>query len=113
MASSVNALMGSSAATAGASQSTSSITGVTPSKDMFLQLLVAQIKNQDPLNPSDGTQFVAQLAQFSELEQVIAIRGDLDAQATAAAAAGTSGVTGTTGTTGTSGTTATNATTAP
>ena len=96
MASSVNALMGSSAATAGASQTTPSTGGITPSKDLFLQLLVAQIKNQDPLNPSDGTQFVAQLAQFSELEQVIAIRTDLDAQVAASTAAGTSGATGTT-----------------
>jgi flagellar basal-body rod modification protein FlgD len=36
----------------------------------FLQLLVAQIKNQDPLSPSDSTQFLTQLAQFSELEQM-------------------------------------------
>jgi flagellar basal-body rod modification protein FlgD len=46
-------------------------------KDAFLQLLVAQIKNQDPLNPTDGVQFLSQLAQFSELEQLIGIRGDL------------------------------------
>lgn len=44
----------------------------------FLQLLVAQIRNQDPLNPQDGTQFVAQLAQFSSLEQQIQMRQDLD-----------------------------------
>src|SRR5579864_3269908 len=37
----------------------------------FLQLLVTQLKNQDPTNPVDGTQFVTQLAQFSELEQMI------------------------------------------
>lgn len=43
----------------------------------FLQLLVAQIKNQDPTNPTDSVQYVSQLAQFSELEQVIGIRGDL------------------------------------
>lgn len=98
MASSVSALTGSSAATAGAPPPTSTSGVITPSKDLFLQLLVAQIKNQDPLNPSDGTQFVSQLAQFSELEQVMAIRGDLDTQATtgaAAAAAATSGQTGT------------------
>ena len=88
MASSVSALTGSSAASTGTSQSNST-SAITPSKDLFLQLLVAQIKNQDPLNPSDGTQFVAQLAQFSELEQVIAIRGDLDTAATAAATTGT------------------------
>src|SRR6266496_1691429 len=38
-------------------------------KNMFLQLLVAQLRNQDPLNPSDGTQFMTQLAQFQSLEQ--------------------------------------------
>ena len=44
----------------------------------FLQLLVAQLKNQDPLQPQDATQFVAQLAQFSSLEQQIQMRQDLD-----------------------------------
>jgi flagellar basal-body rod modification protein FlgD len=48
-------------------------------KDTFLQLLVAQLKNQDPLKPQDGAAFVAQLAQFSDLEQTIASRQDLDA----------------------------------
>jgi flagellar basal-body rod modification protein FlgD len=41
------------------------------SKETFLQLLVAQIKNQNPLNPADGVQFLSQLAQFSELEQLM------------------------------------------
>jgi len=45
----------------------------------FLQLLVAQIKNQNPLEPTDGTQFVSQLAQFSELEQMIGVRSGVDA----------------------------------
>ena len=49
------------------SGTTSGSTEVT--KNMFLQLLVAQLKNQDPLNPSDGTQFITQLAQFQQLEQ--------------------------------------------
>ena len=38
-------------------------------KSVFLQLLVAQLKNQNPLSPADGVQFVTQLAQFSGLEQ--------------------------------------------
>lgn len=39
-------------------------------KDEFLQLLVAQIKNQDPLNPTDSSESIAQMAQFSALEQM-------------------------------------------
>lgn len=39
-------------------------------KDAFLQLLVTQMKYQDPLNPSSDTEFVAQLATFSQLEQL-------------------------------------------
>lgn len=39
-------------------------------KEDFLNLLVTQLKNQDPLNPSDPTEFTAQLAQYSSLEQL-------------------------------------------
>jgi flagellar basal-body rod modification protein FlgD len=45
----------------------------------FLTLLVAQLKNQDPTQPADGMQFVTQLAQFSNLEQSVAMRTDIDA----------------------------------
>ncbi|MRS89687.1 flagellar hook assembly protein FlgD [Enterobacteriaceae bacterium RIT714] len=38
--------------------------------DMFLKLLVAQIQNQDPLNPTDGTEYVAQLAQLSQVQSM-------------------------------------------
>ena len=44
----------------------------------FLTLLVTQLKNQNPMNPMDGTAFVTQLAQFSDLEQNVAMRQDLD-----------------------------------
>jgi flagellar basal-body rod modification protein FlgD len=47
------------------------------SQETFLQLLVAQIKNQDPLNPTDGTQFLSQLAQFSRLEQQLQMNAQL------------------------------------
>ncbi len=40
-------------------------------REDFLTLMMAQLKNQDPLNPMDGTDFSAQLAQFSSLEQLI------------------------------------------
>jgi len=42
----------------------------TLGKDDFLKLMISQLKNQDPLNPMDGTQYAAQLAQFSSLEQL-------------------------------------------
>jgi flagellar basal-body rod modification protein FlgD len=41
----------------------------TVTQNMFLQLLVTQIQNQDPLNPADSVQFLTQLAQFQTLEQ--------------------------------------------
>lgn len=42
-------------------------------KSEFLELLVAQLQNQDPMNPVDNQQFIAQLATFSSLEQLISI----------------------------------------
>jgi flagellar basal-body rod modification protein FlgD len=42
-------------------------------KTEFLNLLVAQLKNQDPMNPMDNQEFIAQLATFSSLEQLISI----------------------------------------
>jgi flagellar basal-body rod modification protein FlgD len=39
-------------------------------KDEFLKLLITQMQNQDPLNPMDSTATIAQLAQFSSLEQM-------------------------------------------
>jgi flagellar basal-body rod modification protein FlgD len=49
------------------------------SEDTFLKLFVAQLQNQDPLNPDEqsGTQMVSELAQFSQLEQTINIGKDV------------------------------------
>ncbi|MCR5793240.1 MAG: hypothetical protein K6G65_08725 [Lachnospiraceae bacterium] len=44
--------------------------GSSVDKEQFLQLLVAQMKYQDPLEPTDNTEYVSQLATFSELEQM-------------------------------------------
>jgi flagellar basal-body rod modification protein FlgD len=49
------------------------------SQNVFLQLLVAQLQNQDPENPADGTTFVTQLAQFSELSNSTQMLADLSA----------------------------------
>src|SRR5438105_12551752 len=74
--------IGSGTAAATGSQSPaaaiSSGTDGLANEQTFLKLFVAQLKNQDPLNPQDGTQFVAQLAQFSQLEQSLQMRQDLD-----------------------------------
>ena len=61
--------------TGSSSSSSSSSNGVgsLTSEQTFLQLLIAQIKNQDPLNPTDSIQFVGQLVQYSELEQLMGI----------------------------------------
>lgn len=40
-------------------------------KEAFLKLLVAQISNQDPMKPMEGTEFVTQLSQFAAVEQAI------------------------------------------
>ncbi|MGV3710116.1 MAG: flagellar hook assembly protein FlgD [Gemmatimonas sp.] len=50
-------------------------------KDDFMQLLVAQLKNQDPMNPMDGKDMAAQLAQFSSVEQMMQLNTTVKAQA--------------------------------
>jgi flagellar basal-body rod modification protein FlgD len=63
------------------------------SESTFLTLLVSQLQNQDPLNPTDSNTFVSQLTSYSQLEQLI----DINKNTTAA----TGATTGTTGTTNT------------
>lgn len=51
----------------------SSTSGATPTLNYndFLQLMIAQLQNQDPLNPTDSSQFMSQIAEFSNVEQGI------------------------------------------
>lgn len=44
--------------------------GSTLGKDDFLKLLIGQMQNQDPMNPTDSSQFMQQMTQFSILEQI-------------------------------------------
>jgi len=67
-----------------ASNSTSSSS--LANESTFLQLLVAQIKNQDPTQPMDSTAFLSQLAQFSQLEQLVGIRQDIENPSSSTAA---------------------------
>ncbi len=52
----------------------------------FLKLLMAQVRNQDPLNPTDSTQFIGQLVQFSQLEQLLGINQGVQSLVTKAPA---------------------------
>jgi flagellar basal-body rod modification protein FlgD len=88
------------AANSGPSATTAATGTSQVTKNMFLQLLVAQIKNQDPLSPTDGVQFLTQLAQFQQLEQSMnmgqdlsAIRSDLDNLAQTGTTTGTTSTT--------------------
>lgn len=62
----------------GASTQQSQATGASVDYQSFLKLLVAEMKNQDPTEPMDSTQYVAQLASFSQVEQSVQINKKLD-----------------------------------
>lgn len=49
-------------------------------KDAFLQLLVAQMKYQDPMEPTSNTEYISQYAQFSQVEQMQNMAGSMDLQ---------------------------------
>jgi flagellar basal-body rod modification protein FlgD len=60
-----------SAATTNSAATAASAASASFSEGDFLKLLMAQMSNQDPLNPTDSTQFVTQLATFSQVEQSV------------------------------------------
>ncbi len=61
-----------------ATSSSSSSSNSLASQQTFLQLLVAQLQNQDPTQPVQGTEFVTQLATFTDVEQNLGVRQDMD-----------------------------------
>lgn len=78
-----------------------STTGTTPTgksssadKDMFLKLLVAQMRYQDPMNPADSSQFLSQSAQFTALEKMQTVADQTAGLFSAQMAFGASGLIG-------------------
>jgi len=70
----------------GSNDATSGLTGGRESRlgqDAFLKLLTTQLANQDPLQPQDNGEFLAQLAQFSSLEKLTSIETSIKELATA------------------------------
>lgn len=73
--------------TAGIAQASSGSTATAASgqqagalgSDTFLQLLVTQLQNQDPTQPQDSSEFLAQLAQFSSIEKLTSIEASVNA----------------------------------
>jgi flagellar basal-body rod modification protein FlgD len=82
-------LTAASTASAKSSNSTSSSAGAAQQQQSeFLSLLVTQLKEQNPLDPTDGTQFVTQLAQFSSLNELVNINSTLQGFAQTPSSAG-------------------------
>jgi len=71
----VSGINGSNAGASGAQNTSAAKASVD--YQSFLKLLVAEMKNQDPTNPMDSTQYVAQLAAFSQVEQSVQLNSKL------------------------------------
>lgn len=73
----VGQITGVNTATAG-SATTTATDSAKVDYDSFLQLLVAELNNQDPTQPMDSTKYVSQLATFSQVEQSVKTNSKLD-----------------------------------
>lgn len=76
--STIDAITQTSNLTAASASDTSNNLESVMGKEDFLMLLVAQLQNQDPLNPDEPTEFTAQLAQFSSLEQLFTLNDSME-----------------------------------
>jgi flagellar basal-body rod modification protein FlgD len=76
----VSAITDAATATAYGSAASTATTGKDGlGRDAFLQLLVTQLKHQDPMKPKEDGEFLAQLAQFSSLEKLTSIEASVNA----------------------------------
>ena len=81
-------------ATSASSATSTTAKAATVDYNSFLKLLVEEMKNQDPTKPSDPTQYLGQLASFSNVEQAIQTNNKLDSLLTASSFAQADGVIG-------------------
>lgn len=79
-----------SPSSASSSSSSASLNSLA-NPNVFLQLLISQLENQDPENPTDGTEFVTQLATFTQVGQSSEMVSDLDAIKAALTGSGSTG----------------------
>ena len=87
---------GSQSASSTAAHTSTPVRTTQLGQDAFLNLLVTQLRHQDPLQPQADTEFIAQLAQFSSLEKLTQMTTTLDAIKTALGVAATTTTTNTT-----------------
>jgi flagellar basal-body rod modification protein FlgD len=96
--SSSSSTSGTNATNQASTDATITSTDALGNETTFLQLLVAQIQNQDPTQPMDSSTFLTQLAEFTQVEQLIGIRQDVqELDPSSAAATGTSSTNPTSG----------------
>ena len=81
---------------ASGSTSAAATNGANVTEADFMQLLIAQLQNQDPLSPTDSNQFVSQLTSYSQLEQLIGIHKNTTSLSDAASASSAASSTSTT-----------------
>ena len=86
MSSVVNPLTSTANTTSSSASASTSTSATDPlgNESTFLTLLVSQLQNQDPLDPTDSNQFVSQLTAFSQLEQLIGINANTTPPASSA-----------------------------
>ena len=81
-------------ADAGMATTTATLPTDQLSRDTFLKLMVAQLRNQDPMNPQDSAEFLAQTAQFTSLEKLDSVAQQTGQALTAQMAFGASSLVG-------------------
>ncbi len=74
----INGISGYSAASAANSEITQATQSSTLGKDDFLKILITQLTHQNPLEPMEDKEFIAQMAQFSSLEQMTNIASGME-----------------------------------